>query len=96
MQTRSRSLIDTMFNLGLCVSYNRLLELTTHIANIYYEDIVCPSKLRHDLFTTAAVDIIDYNPSSTTAKESFHGTGISIIQHPTATNRRNRSWYSHH
>lgn len=34
------------------------------------------------LFTTAAVDNIDYNPSSTTAKTSFHGTGISLIQHP--------------
>ncbi|VDI47352.1 Hypothetical predicted protein, partial [Mytilus galloprovincialis] len=34
------------------------------------------------LFTTAAVDNIDHNPSSTTAKTSFHGTGISIFQHP--------------
>ena len=39
-------------------------------------------KLRSSLFTTAAVDNIDYNPSSATAKDSFHGTGISIIQHP--------------
>ena len=33
-------------------------------------------------FTTAAIDNIDHNPSSTTAKESFHGTGISLLQHP--------------
>ncbi|KAG1666280.1 putative aldolase class 2 protein [Nymphon striatum] len=50
------------------------------------EGLVCPSQLRKDLFTVGALDNIDYNPSSTTAKDSFHGTGISIFQFPTATN----------
>ena len=31
------------------------------------------------LFTVAAVDNIDYIPSATTAKDSFHGTGISLM-----------------
>ena len=31
--TRSRSLVDTLFHLGLCVSYDRLLQLTAAIAN---------------------------------------------------------------
>ena len=43
---------------------------------------MCPPKMRSGLFTTAAVDNIDYNPSSATAKDSFHGTGISLMQHP--------------
>ena len=30
----------------------------------------------------AAVDNIDYNPSAATAEDSFHGTGISLMQHP--------------
>ena len=47
------------------------------------EDVVCPLKLRGGLFTTAAIDNIDHNPSATTAKDSFHGTGISLFQHPT-------------
>lgn len=34
------------------------------------------------VFTTAAVDNIDHNPSSTTSKQSFHGTAISLVQHP--------------
>ena len=34
----------------------------------------------------AAVDNIDHNPSSTTAKDSFHGTGISLFQQPTVEN----------
>ena len=29
------------------------------------------------------VDNIDHNPSDTTAKDPFHGTGISLVQHPT-------------
>ena len=71
-------------NLGLCVSYDRLLRLKSDIANGVWqrfrvEDVVCPPKLHHGLFTTGAVDIIDYNPSSATAKDSFHGTGISLI-----------------
>ena len=31
--TRSRNLIDTLFNLGICVSYDRLLQFTTDIGN---------------------------------------------------------------
>eukprot|EP00794_Sanderia_malayensis_P016479 gene16479-18117_t len=44
--------------------------------------IVCPLSLRKDIFTTMAVDNIDHNPSSATAADSFHGTAISVIQHP--------------
>ena len=35
------------------------------------------------LFTVAAVDNLDHNPSSTTSKDSFHGTSISLMQLPT-------------
>ena len=51
------------------------------------EDMVCPSKLRSDLFTTAAVNNIHRNPSSTTSGDSFHGTAISLVQHPTTENK---------
>ncbi|KAJ8380702.1 hypothetical protein SKAU_G00014800 [Synaphobranchus kaupii] len=86
--TRKRGLIDTLFSLGMCVSYDRLLQVSADIANgvcqhFRLKDIVCPPKMRNGLFTTAAVDNIDHNPSSGTAKDSFHGTSISLIQHPT-------------
>lgn len=89
--TRSRDLIDTLFSLGMCVSYDRLLQLTADIANgvcqrFNMEEVVCPPKLRQGLFTTGAVDNIDHNPSSATAKDSFHGTGISLMQHPSHMN----------
>ena len=47
------------------------------------QGLVCPSQLSHGLFTVGALDNIDHNPSSTTAKDSFHGTGISLFQFPT-------------
>ena len=46
------------------------------------EVVVCPMKLRKYIFTTGNVDNIDHNPSSRTAKDSFHGTAISLTQHP--------------
>jgi hypothetical protein len=41
--------------------------------------------LRQGLLTTGAVDNYDHNPSSTTAKDSLHGTGVSLVQHPSHT-----------
>lgn len=42
--------------------------------------------MRGNVFTTAAVDNVDHNPSSTTAKSSFHGTSISLFQHLSSEN----------
>ena len=86
--TRSKTLIDTMFRFGLSISYDRVMSITTDIANSVcdrfdQEGVVCPPELRGDLFTTAALDNIDHNPSATTAKDSFHGTAISLAQHRT-------------
>lgn len=88
--TRDRSLIDTFYNLGLCISYDRFLSVSTEITNCVVEryereGVVCPSKLRRELFTTAAVDNIDHNTSSTSSQSSFHGTAISLVQHPSTT-----------
>lgn len=77
-----------MHTLGLSVSYDRVLSISTDLGNAVCrryleENVVCPCNLRINLFTTAAVDNIDHNPSSTTAQDSFHGTGISLFQHST-------------
>ena len=89
--TRKKDLVDKLSHLGLCISYDRVLRLSADLANsvcrrFEQEQVVCPPKLRTNLFTTAAVDNIDHNPSSTTATDSFHATGISMFQHPTAEN----------
>ena len=89
--TRKKDLVDKLSHLGLCISYARVLRLSADLANsvcrrFEQEQVVCPLKLRTNLFTTAAVDNINHNPSSTTATDSFLGTGISMFQHPTAEN----------
>ena len=42
--------------------------------------MVCPYSLVQDLFTFAALDNVDHDPSSSTAKSSFHGTSVTIFQ----------------
>ena len=86
-ETRKRTLVDKLYSLGLSISYDRVLELSTDLGNTVCsrfesEGVVCPPKLNKGEFTTAAMDNIDHNPSSTTAQGAFHGTGISLFQHP--------------
>ena len=88
-KTRKRDLVDTLFHFGLSVSYDRVLSISTDLGNnicrfFQQEGAVCPPELKSGLFTTAAVDNIDHNPSSTSAQDSFHGTGISLFQHPSS------------
>ena len=90
-ETRKKGLVNKMSDLGLAISYNRVLEISTAIGNMatarYKEEgVVAPLNLCKGIFTTSAVDNIDHNPSSTTAIGSLHGTGISLFQHPTAEN----------
>ena len=64
--SRSRNLIDMLFNLGLCISYDRVLEITK---NIYenlreaYENnkFFFPNILKLGLFTVMLKDNIDFN-----------------------------------
>ena len=86
-RTRKRDLIETLFDLGLSVSYDRVLEISTTVGNCvceqyHLDQVVCPPNLREGLYTTAAIDNIDHNPSSTTATDALHGTAISLFQHP--------------
>lgn len=87
-ETRSKKIITQLHNLGLSVSYDRVLQLESQLATAVCENfqdkgVVVPAQLRCGLFTVGALDNLDHNPSSTTAKDSFHGTGISLFQFPT-------------
>lgn len=80
-KTRKRNLVDKLSDLGLCISYDRVLSLSAEMGNsvcqrYHMEHVVCPPALKQGVFTTSAVDNIDHNPSATTATDSFHGTGI--------------------
>ena len=57
-------------------------EKVNEVCAMYHaEGVACPPKLRRGLFTTAAVDNVDHNPSSTMAESSFHSTAIFLMQH---------------
>jgi len=89
--TRKKSLVDRFADLGLSVSYDRVLSVSSEIASaacsVYHaKEAVVPSTLHTGVFTVGAVDNIDHNPSSTTAHSSFHGTGISLMQTGDAVN----------
>ena len=88
-ERRKRTLVDKLYNLGLSISYDRVLELSTDMGNsvcahFESEGVICLPKLLKGVFTTAAVDNIDHSQSSVTAQGAFHGTGISLFQHPTS------------
>lgn len=79
--------MDKLFHLGLSISYDRVLQISADLGNAvnqFYrmENVVCPPRFCQTVFSTGAVDNIDVDPSSTTASSSFHGTGISLFQHP--------------
>ena len=83
--TRSKKIINQLYELGISVSYDRVDDLmnglATAVCNRFQQDgVVCSLNMNCGLFTVGALDIIDYNPSSTTAQGSFHGTGISLFQ----------------
>ena len=87
-QTRSRKIVNQLYQLGLRVSYHRIddimNDLETPVCDHFKSvGVVCPLTLHKGLFTVATIDNIDHNPSSTTVQGSFHGTGISLFQFPT-------------
>ena len=72
-----------MSHRSLSLSPERLLDISTTMGNkaiaaFEKEVIVYPLNLRHDLFTTAASDNLEVNPSSATSRYAFHGTAISL------------------
>ena len=81
-KTRKRTLVEILNEHGISISYDRALEISAQLGDAtvtkYVEDgVVCPPVLRKSLFTTSAIDIIDHNPTATTATTSFHGTSVS-------------------
>ena len=84
-QARKRDLVEKARRIGLSISYDRVFSLSAQLGNgvrerFEREKVVCPPKLCGGIFTTAAVDNIDHNPSSTTSKDSFYG--ISDLPFP--------------
>lgn len=96
-KTRKKGLIDQLAKQGISVPYKRVqevqLSVTKQLCKHFQETgIVYPPNLERGIFTTGAIDNIDQNPSSNTAKESFHGTTISVFQHPNKNSKKKSSF----
>ena len=81
-----KSIIDKVSALGLSISYNRVDEIQSSITDQVCQEyqtkrLVHPFGLADSLFTTAAIDNVDHNASSSISKDHFHGTSISLFQH---------------
>ncbi len=99
-KTRKRELIDVLFQKGLSVSYSRVLQVSTGLANdaidsFEADGVIVPTTLRTNVYTTGNLDNIDHNPSATSAKGAFHGTAISLTQHVSQANAGNIREISH-
>ena len=98
-QTCEKKIIEKFYSNGLCISYDRVIEIeniiTKDLCQKYKEaEVVCPPSLYSGLFTCAAIDNIDHNSSSSTSKSSFHGTSISLFQYPTKEMQKKRFIYT--
>ena len=83
---RKESLVNLLFENGLRISYDRVLEISNAVGESVVKTFqkngtVCPLNVKKGIFTTSAIDNIDHNPTAATAKSSFHGTSISLFQH---------------
>ena len=66
--------------------------MTFH-SDLTLKNVVCLTSFKVNLFTCGAIDNIDKN-SSSTAQQSFHGTGISIIQNRSNKEEGNERSYN--
>ena len=85
---RSNTLIDRLFHLWICISYDRVLSITNAIGSSMLkkyegEKVFFPSMLRKSLYTVIAKDNIDLNSSSIMIKQHYHGISMTVMQFPT-------------
>ena len=60
-------MISQLYDLGLCVRYDRIIQLENQLATAVCNDFhdkkaVVTAQLQHGLFTISALDNLDHNP----------------------------------
>ena len=84
---RSRSIIDQLFNLGICISYPRILSITKSLyeslrITFATHGLFLPAHLKQGCFVVLVKDNIDKNAAANLIKSHYHGTSISLLQFP--------------
>ena len=81
-------MVELVHKYALGVSYKKVLTIEVNFVQPIADqtrnntDIVCPTYLRQHIFSVAALDNLDHNPTSHTANSSFHRTGIYMFHFP--------------
>ena len=86
MTYQSRNLFDHFFHLGICVSNDRVLDITKNVyenLHLPYFSHNCwfPDILKEGLFTALMKENIDVNARSNIVSSHYHGASISVIQY---------------
>ena len=94
-ETRDLDIVEKHAHLGLCISKERLSQISTRLGNsaidtFQRDGVVAPLFLEEGLFCTTAIDNIDHNPTSSTSRDSLHGTAASVHQHPVVNDPINK------
>lgn len=84
--TRSKYLVEKLGQLDLAISYRKLMEIETGLANSVlqqmdsFEGVCLPPWLVKDKFVWFALDNIDFLESTPCGMNTLHGTAIAIYQ----------------
>ena len=85
---RSKSFVQILFQLGIVLSYDRILsfvnEVSQVVKNLHSGNKVLHFTLRMGIFTSFIDDNLYKNSSSVDAKARFHGTAMLVVKFLTA------------
>ena len=81
---RSRTLIQYLLELGICISYDRILSITKFVyeslrSNFARHGIFLPTNLRKGCFVVQVKDNINKNATANLVQSHYHGTSISLL-----------------
>ena len=84
MTMRAKAIIQKLLLLGICISYDRCLDIYNNKAVFILEkfdnDGVFTGNSRKNLFTIIAKDNVDVNSKSTKVGQHYHGISMTIMQ----------------
>ena len=82
VKTRKKKLINSLSEMGVCISYYRVAEYEKSLAQTLCTQFTL---LNYNQISSPAIGNIDHNATSSTASNHFHGTSIPLFQHPPGT-----------
>jgi len=101
LQNKKKKVVQTLFKHSFSIHFDRVLEISNQLRDAVVQrfiviGVVCPTQMKKEAFTLAAVDNIGPRPTAATATTSFHGTSISLFQSQSAVIEQEPLTLSHY